>query len=181
MVNPDEVGTVERDGIPAPDVFVVQIRDNDVLDNHVAAPHPQPLALDGGLTAHSEDGLVAADVDGLSRSLPPGGCGSVAAVAALLDDLLEVAPSPQDAHTLPDSVPSDSVESYSLERVMTRGSSSVRSSVSSSMSFGVTAATLPPPVTPVAKPSTSPDTVWAAARPDSPAKMARTVEADFMV
>lgn len=87
VVNPDEVGAVERDGIPAPDVFVVQVRDNDVLDNHVAAPHPQPLSLDGGPTAHSEDRLVAPDVDGLSRSLPPGGRGSLAAVAALLDDL----------------------------------------------------------------------------------------------
>lgn len=88
VVNPDEVGAIESNGIPAPDVLVIQVRDHNVLDNHVAAPHSQPLALDGSITSHSKDGLVAADVDGLSRSLPPGGRRSLAVVTAILDNLL---------------------------------------------------------------------------------------------
>lgn len=57
-------------------------------DDVTAATHPQSLALDGSGTSDAEDGLVAANIDGLTGSLVPGGRRCAAIVTAILDDLL---------------------------------------------------------------------------------------------
>lgn len=125
----------------------------------VAASHAQALALNSALAANTQDGLVVADVNRLGRGLVPSLGRSRVAAAVVLDDLLASSAGAPAGANIPDSVPSDSVKSYSLERRMTRGSSSVRYSLSSVISAGVTAVALPPPVTPVAKPSGLPETV----------------------
>lgn len=88
VVNPNQVGPIKRDGIATPDVLVVQVRDGNVLDNDIAAPHPQPLALDGSGAPNPKDGLVAADIYGLTGSLVPCGRRSASIVTSVLDDLL---------------------------------------------------------------------------------------------
>lgn len=63
VVNPDQVGAIQRDGITTPDVAGVDVRECNVLDNDVFnADHANTLALDRG-TALADERLVAADGD----------------------------------------------------------------------------------------------------------------------
>lgn len=74
VVDPDEIGAGERDGVAAPDVLRVEVRDVDVLDNHVLGTvgDTQSLALNHTRRPDADDRLVAADVDALDTSLVVG-------------------------------------------------------------------------------------------------------------
>lgn len=74
VVDPDQVGAGEGDGVTSPDVLRVQLRDTDVLDDDVlhAVGHAQTLALDDSGGARAEDGLVRGDLDGAQTGLVVG-------------------------------------------------------------------------------------------------------------
>lgn len=74
VVDPDQVGPGEGDGVTSPDVLGVQLRDADVLDDDVlhAVGHAQTLALDDSGGAGAEDGLVRGDLDGAQAGLVVG-------------------------------------------------------------------------------------------------------------
>jgi len=71
VVNPDKVGLVKSDGITTPHVFVVDVRNLDVLDDDVlgAVDDAQALALDDALAALTHERLVRTDIDAESASL----------------------------------------------------------------------------------------------------------------
>lgn len=65
VVDPDVGGASKGDGITAPDVLRVQVRDLDVLNDDVvdAVGHAEALALDDTLAALTDDGLVGGDLN----------------------------------------------------------------------------------------------------------------------
>lgn len=71
VVNPDQIGSGESDGVAAPDVLGVELGDVDVLDNHVCGSvrDAQTLAPDHTCRPNADDGLVAADIDARDTSL----------------------------------------------------------------------------------------------------------------
>lgn len=63
MVDPDQVGAIQGDGIATPDVLGVDIGKRNILDNDIlGADNADTLALDGG-TVDADERLVAADQD----------------------------------------------------------------------------------------------------------------------
>ncbi|KFY13018.1 hypothetical protein V492_03540 [Pseudogymnoascus sp. VKM F-4246] len=65
VVDPDEIGARERDGVAAPDVLRVEVRDVDVLDNHILGSirHAESLPLNHTRRSDPDDGLIAPDID----------------------------------------------------------------------------------------------------------------------
>lgn len=65
VINPDEIGIVDSDGITAPNVLGVDIGDSDVLDDDVlgTADHANTLTLDSSSRALSDERLVRVDGD----------------------------------------------------------------------------------------------------------------------
>ena len=63
VVNPDEIGVVDGDGVATPNVFRVKIGDVDVLDDNVGctADDTETLSLDDTGTALADDGLVGSN------------------------------------------------------------------------------------------------------------------------
>lgn len=57
VIDPDIVCSIQRDGISAPDIFRVDIRDLDVLENDVLGSihDSQTLAFDDALGAIADD------------------------------------------------------------------------------------------------------------------------------
>lgn len=96
VVDPDQVGAGQGDGITTPDVLGVELRDADVLDDDVlyAVGHAETLALDDSGGARAEDGLVRGDLDGAQTSIVVGDSDSgsvglvVGAPVVLVDGLL---------------------------------------------------------------------------------------------
>ena len=74
MVDPDQVGARDRDGITAPDVLGVDLGEVDVLDDDVLDPvgHVDALALDDTGGALADQGLVGLDLDRVPGSLVVG-------------------------------------------------------------------------------------------------------------
>lgn len=70
LVDPDHVGTSQRDSITTPDVLRVELSDVDVLDNDVrnTVCHPNSLALDDTVRARANDSLVGGNHDGVESS-----------------------------------------------------------------------------------------------------------------
>lgn len=65
MVDPDEVGLVDGDGVASPDVLGVDVGDGDVLNDDVlsTADDTKALALDDAGGALADEGLVGVDGD----------------------------------------------------------------------------------------------------------------------
>lgn len=65
VINPDQVGIVEGDGIATPDVLGVEIRNSNVLDDNVlgTANHANAFTLDGSGGPLSNERLVGVDDD----------------------------------------------------------------------------------------------------------------------
>lgn len=191
VVDPDQVGAGQGDGITSPDVLGVELGDADVLDDDVlhAVGHAQTLALDDSRGAGAEDGLVRGDLDGVQTGLVVGDRdgGSVGLVVGapvvLVDGLLASgASSPgstsglgggalgsgeveglgqNDDASLGVGEVGDTGEMIST-MLLTHGAK-FQNTYSSSVVEGVTAAASPPPVTEAAKPSGVPETVGVAA------------------
>lgn len=66
VVDPDLVGAYERDRVTSPNVLRVEIRDVDVLDNHIcgAVCEAQTHTTEDAGTADTNNALVAADGEG---------------------------------------------------------------------------------------------------------------------
>lgn len=71
VVDPDQIGVVQGDGVAAPDVLRVEVRDVHVLDDDVlgAADHADALALDDALVADPDERFVGLDGDAKDTGL----------------------------------------------------------------------------------------------------------------
>lgn len=71
MVHPNQIRTVESDGVSAPDVLRVELRDVDVLDDDVlgSVGNTETLPANHSGSTDSDERLVRSEVDGRRASI----------------------------------------------------------------------------------------------------------------
>jgi len=63
VINPDQIRARKRQRIAAPNIFMIQITDLNILHNHILARETQPFAFNHALTPHPENSLIRTDLD----------------------------------------------------------------------------------------------------------------------
>lgn len=83
MVNPDQICVRQDDSVASPDIFGIQVRDGDVLDDDVGyTGHAQTFAVQSG-AVDADEGLVGFHGDALvARCVDCGGVKGLGAGAA---------------------------------------------------------------------------------------------------
>lgn len=107
MIDPDQVSASQSDGITAPDILRVELRDVYVLDDNVAGSigEVQAFTLDHTLRSRSNDRLIRSHDDGVQTSFvvrDRSGRGTrlvVAAPIVLVDGSLAASTSPPRSAT----------------------------------------------------------------------------------